>query len=170
MNDQLNGIGRRPENLERAFEVVLERGIDQDVHGVNGVAGSGGIRGVCRQEKSRVLAAEQTPAEVGRDMQGELDFAEVQQPVELGFALDLVADVKVIAVLEGGDEAAVLSALKTAVGRCLGSELMAKPKRTSCIRGIPIIMPNVSRSRRIWMNSLATMAENRRRLNWRVFI
>jgi hypothetical protein len=41
---------------------------------------------------------------------------------------------------------------------------MAYPKRMSCTIGTPIIMPNVIRSRRIWMNSLRTIAQNRRQL------
>src|SRR5512140_1362751 len=53
------------------------------------------------------------------------------------------------------------SASKTAVARCLGSALMARPKRTSCNTGMPTIIANVSRSRRIWMNSFTTMAHNR---------
>jgi hypothetical protein len=42
----------------------------------------------------------------------------------------------------------------SAVGRLLGSLLMAKPNSTSCISGTPSIMAKVMRSRRIWMNSL----------------
>ena len=60
-----------------------------------------------------------------------------------------------------------LSASSTAVGRCLGSELMAKPNRMSCISGMPIIIPKVSRSRRIWTNSLTTIAQNRAGENMR---
>ena len=41
-----------------------------------------------------------------------------------------------------------------AVGRRFGSMLIAKPKRNSCISGMPRIMAKVSRSRRSWTNSL----------------
>ena len=49
----------------------------------------------------------------------------------------------------------------TAAGRCLGSELIAKPKSMSCISGMPSIIAKVRRSRRIWMNSLTTMPHSR---------
>ena len=45
-------------------------------------------------------------------------------------------------------------------GAC-GSELIAKPKSTSCMSGMPSIMPKVRRSRRIWMNSFTTIAQKR---------
>jgi hypothetical protein len=35
----------------------------------------------------------------------------------------------------------------------LGSVLIAKPNNSSWITGMPMIMPNVSRSRFSWMNS-----------------
>lgn len=57
--------------------------------------------------------------------------------------------------------------MTTAVGRCLGSELMAKPNSSSCRIGTPMIMPKVSRSRLSWMNSLIRMPsqrENEKRL------
>ena len=53
------------------------------------------------------------------------------------------------------------SATSTAVGSCFGSALMANPKRTSCMSGIPTIIPKVRRSRRIWTSSLCAMARNR---------
>src|SRR5258706_385687 len=53
------------------------------------------------------------------------------------------------------------SAASTAVGRCFGSELIANPKRISCITGMPMIMPKVSRSRLSWMNSFSMMRRQR---------
>jgi len=47
-----------------------------------------------------------------------------------------------------------LSPISTKVGRWRGSALMAKPKSINWTIGRPIIMPKVTRSRRIWMNSL----------------
>ena len=47
------------------------------------------------------------------------------------------------------------------VGRCFGSELIAKPNSTSWMIGMPTIIPNVSRSRFNWMNSLPTMPSQR---------
>src|SRR6266851_10419171 len=58
-------------------------------------------------------------------------------------------------------ENSLRSAISTAVGRCLGSELMANPNSTSWMIGIPTIMPKVSRSRLSWMNSLPTMPSQR---------
>ncbi len=58
-------------------------------------------------------------------------------------------------------ENSLRSKSSSAVGRCFGSELIAKPNSTSCITGMPTIIPNVSRSRFIWMNSLPTMANQR---------
>ena len=40
------------------------------------------------------------------------------------------------------------SEIETAVGSCLGSLLIAKPNRKSCISGTPSIIAKVSRSRR----------------------
>ena len=56
------------------------------------------------------------------------------------------------------------------MGRCFGSELIAKPKRMSWMIGMPTMIPNVTRSRRIWMNSLTTIAQNRAGENLRPFI
>ena len=53
------------------------------------------------------------------------------------------------------------SEIKTAVGSSLGLRLMAEPNRKSCISGTATIMPSVSRSRRIWMNSLPSIARTR---------
>ena len=53
------------------------------------------------------------------------------------------------------------SATRNPAARCRGSELMAKPNRMSWSNGMPIIMPNVNRSRRIWTNSFATIAASR---------
>src|SRR5262245_21339983 len=55
------------------------------------------------------------------------------------------------------------SADRTAAARCFGSELIAKPKSSSCTRGMPTIIAKVTRSRRIWMNSFSTIAQNRHR-------
>ena len=44
-------------------------------------------------------------------------------------------------------ENSLRSASSSIVGMCFGSELIAKPKRTSWMIGMPTIMPNVSRSR-----------------------
>src|SRR5947208_8145659 len=58
-------------------------------------------------------------------------------------------------------ENSLWSAMSAAVGRCFGSELMAKPNRMSWMIGMPTIMPKVSRSRLSWMNSLPTMPSQR---------
>jgi hypothetical protein len=50
------------------------------------------------------------------------------------------------------------SASCTASGRRFGSVLMAKPNSTSCMIGTPTIIAKVSRSRRIWRNSLSSTA------------
>ena len=58
-------------------------------------------------------------------------------------------------------ENSLRSASSSIVGRCFGSELIAKPNSTSWMIGMPTIMPNVSRSRFSWMNSLPTMPSQR---------
>ena len=55
-------------------------------------------------------------------------------------------------------EKALWSLSSTAVGRCLGSELMAKPNRMSCMTGMAIMVAKVSRSRRSWISSLTKTA------------
>ena len=53
------------------------------------------------------------------------------------------------------------SSASTAVGRCFGSVLIAKPNSSSCMIGMPTIIAKVSRSRRIWTNSLTIIAHRR---------
>ncbi len=57
------------------------------------------------------------------------------------------------------------SAATTAMGRPLGSMLIAKPKSTSCITGTPIIIAKVRRSRRTCTNSFMAMAAKRLHAN-----
>ena len=52
----------------------------------------------------------------------------------------------------------LFGASSTSVGRWRGSALMAKPNSINCTMGRPIIMAKVTRSRRIWMNSLTSIA------------
>jgi hypothetical protein len=58
-------------------------------------------------------------------------------------------------------ENSLRSASSSIVGRRLGSELIANPNSTSWMIGMPTIIPNVSRSRFSWMNSLPTMPSQR---------
>src|ERR1035438_2306062 len=51
--------------------------------------------------------------------------------------------------------------MTTAVGKCLGSELMAKPKSINWMMGMPTIMPKVRRSRFSWINSLSRIPSQR---------
>src|SRR5450432_2853156 len=67
-------------------------------------------------------------------------------------------------------ENSLRSALRTAVGRCFGSELIANPNRISWMTGMPTIMPKVRRSRLSWMNSLPTMPNQRESENQLAFI
>jgi hypothetical protein len=51
--------------------------------------------------------------------------------------------------------------ISTAVGRCFGFVLMAKPKRRSCASGMKIIVAKVMRSRLSWISSFANTATKR---------
>jgi hypothetical protein len=62
------------------------------------------------------------------------------------------------------------SADSTAVGRCFGSVLIAKPNSISWITGMPMIMPNVSRSRLSWMNSFRMIPLQRERKRMRASV
>lgn len=164
MDLEIDGAGLGAEAGEGADELAVEHVFGEVAEGGEGGAGGGGIGGVGLDEEGGAFAAEQQAGEIRGDGEDELHVAELGQAVGIGFGGGLGHEVEIAGRTQGGDERAGEGAVvgdAEGGGQVFRSELIAKPKSMSCISGMPTIMPNVRRSRFIWMNSLSTMAQRR---------
>ena len=131
----------------------------------DGGARRGGIGGVGFDQQRRALAAQQFAREIHGNVEHELHLA-LRERAAAGF---FVGQCRRRCRNNRSSPSPPRSCARTrsgrrrctAVGRCFGSVLIAKPNSVSCTIGMPTIMPNVTRSRRSWMNSLRTMLHQR---------
>ncbi len=79
----------RGQKGERAFEIVLQRRVQQGSQGAEGVAGRGGVGRIGLDENAGPVAPKEIAGEIFRDIYDKLDFATAEHVAPFGFGLHL---------------------------------------------------------------------------------
>jgi hypothetical protein len=104
--ETLKGGAGAAEAGEGAAEIAVQDGLGQGVHGGDGRADGGGVGRVRLDEDGGGLAAEEVAGEIFGDVDDELDLAELQEALGLGFGGGFADDLEVVGVPERPDEGA----------------------------------------------------------------
>src|SRR5207244_4241696 len=108
LNDHFEwlGAGRRGGGGQGPLEVVHQRILRKRRERGDGATGGGGIGRVGLDQDLRLVLADDAAGEVAGDGDGELDRASLDQFVHLGRRASGVADVEIVAALEGAEDRA----------------------------------------------------------------